>query len=264
MGTHQLINIAINAALLAGEKIMEVYASGDFAVTQKDDLSPLTAADLQAHLMISSLLEPTQIPILSEEGIHLAFTERAQWKTFWLVDPLDGTKEFISRNGEFTVNIALIEDNKSIAGIIYCPVSKELYVGLVGSGAWKIEHPELDCTFDWISTHGNRLPLTRMKDQYTVAVSRTHLDDQTIAYIDELKMLHPELQLISRGSSLKFCLLAEGTADIYPRFGPTMEWDTAAGHAIVKAIGKNVFQSDQHTELHYNKENLMNPHFIVL
>lgn len=264
MGTHHHINIAINAALRAGEKIMEVYTSGDFEVSLKDDSSPLTAADLQAHRMISSLLEPTQIPILSEEGIHLDFKERVHWKTFWLVDPLDGTKEFISRNGEFTVNIALIENNKSTAGIIYCPVSKELYVGLVGSGAWKIQQPEPECTLDWISTHGNRLPLDKMKNQYTVAASRTHLDDQTIGFIEDLKTLHPELQLIRRGSSLKFCLLAEGAADVYPRFGPTMEWDTAAGHAIIKAIGKNVFHTDQQTELNYNKENLTNPYFIAL
>ena len=264
MGTNQLLDIAINAALLAGEKIMEVYASGDLGITLKDDLSPLTLADRQAHLLIFRLLEPTQIPILSEEGIHLPFAERVHWKTFWLVDPLDGTKEFISRNGEFTVNIALIDKNKSMAGVVYSPVSKELYVGLVGSGAWKILNPKHDCTFDWILKHGTKLPLEKMKDQYTVAASRTHLDDQTIAFIEDLKKLHPALKLIRIGSSLKFCLLAEGTADIYPRFAPTMEWDTAAGHAIVKAAGKNIFHTDQQTEIHYNKENLMNPYFIVL
>ena len=264
MGTNHLMDTAIKAALLAGEKIMEVYASGDFEIAHKEDSSPLTLADRQAHLVISNLLETTGIPVLSEEGIHLPYPERKQWKTFWLVDPLDGTKEFISRNGEFTVNIALIEENKSIAGVIYSPVSKELYVGLVGSGAWKMVGPEQDCTLDRISKQGTKLPVNKMKGQYTVAASRTHLDDQTIAFIEDLKKLHPELRLIRMGSSLKFCLLAEGCADIYPRFAPTMEWDTAAGHALVKAVGKNVFLTDQQTEIHYNKENLMNPYFIVL
>lgn len=264
MKINYLIDTAINAALLAGEKIMEVYTSGDFGVAIKDDLSPLTLADRRAHNLISQVLESTQIPVLSEEGVHLAFAQRSQWKTFWLVDPLDGTKEFISRNGEFTVNIALIHENQSIAGVVYSPVSKELYIGLIGSGAWKIVNPEPDCTLDWISTHGNQLPLDKSNHDYTIAASRTHLDDQTVAFMEDLKKLHPELKIIRKGSSMKFCLLAEGTADIYPRFGPTMEWDTAAGHAIVKAAGKNIFHTDQQTELHYNKENLMNPYFIVL
>ncbi|HEY3370923.1 MAG TPA: 3'(2'),5'-bisphosphate nucleotidase CysQ [Prolixibacteraceae bacterium] len=264
MGTNDLINIAIRAALLAGEKIMEVYASGDFGIALKDDLSPLTLADRGAHQLISQVLESTHIPVLSEEGVHLAYAERSQWKTFWLVDPLDGTKEFISRNDEFTVNIALIDQTQPIAGLVYLPVSKALYVGLVGSGAWMTVDPKPDCTLEWISDNGKKLPLHQSKQDFTVAASRSHLDDQTQALIEELKKLHPDLQLIRKGSSLKFCLLAEGTADIYPRFGPTMEWDTAAGHALVKAAGKNVFQTDQHTELHYNKENLMNPYFIVL
>lgn len=264
MKTVQLIDIAIQAALLAGEKIMEVYASDDFQIVEKDDFSPLTKADREAHLQISNLLETTQIPILSEEGIHLHFDERKRWRTFWLVDPLDGTKEFISRNDEFTVNIALICENQPIAGVIYIPVSKELYVGIVDAGAYKIQNPERDCTYDWISIHGMKLPLPKAANEFTVAASRTHLDDQTVAFIEDLKKPHPDLKLIRKGSSLKLCMIAEGTADIYPRFGPTMEWDIAAGHAIVKAAGKNVFQTDRQTEIRYNKEDLLNPHFIVL
>lgn len=264
MVTSHLVDIAINAAIRAGEKIMEIYASGDFEIAQKDDFSPLTLADRQAHLLISKLLESTKLPLLSEEGIQPAFAERAHWKTFWLVDPLDGTKEFISRNDEFTVNIALIHENQSIAGVVYTPVSKDLYVGMIGLGAWKIGNPEPDCTLDWISKHGNRLPLVKMKDEFTVAASRTHLDSQTVAFIDDLKKIHPELKIIRKGSSLKFGLLAEGKADIYPRFGSTMEWDTAAGHAIVKAAGKNIYHTDQQREIAYNKENLTNPYFIVL
>ena len=264
MRPNQLLDIAINAALLAGEKIMEVYTSDDFEIVQKDDCSPLTLADREAHLLIDRLLESTQIPVLSEEGIHLPFAERGMWKTFWLVDPLDGTREFISRNGEFTVNIALITSNKSIAGVVYCPVSKALYVGLVGLGAWKVVNPEPGCSLDWISQHGVRLPMDHPKEAFTVAASRSHMDEITVAFMEELKQFHPELKITRKGSSLKFCLLAEGTADIYPRFGPTMEWDTAAGHAIVKAAGKNIYHTDQQTEIHYNKENLMNPYFIAL
>ena len=264
MGTIQLVNIALNAAVLAGEKIMEVYASNDFEISIKDDFSPLTLADRSAHILISNLLEPTLIPILSEEGVHLPFAERTLWKTFWLVDPLDGTKEFISRNDEFTVNIALIHENLSIAGVIYSPVSKELYVGIVGLGAWKTVKPEANCTIDWISKYGFKLPLDNSKNEFNVAASRTYFNDKTIAFIEVLKKDHPELKIIRKGSSIKFCLIAEGTADIYPRFGPTMEWDTAAGHAILKASGKNIFHIDQLTELRYNKENLLNPNFIAL
>jgi len=264
MGTKQLINIAINAAILAGEKIMEVYTSSDFEISIKDDSSPLTLADRNAHILISSLLEPTQIPVMSEEGIHLPYVERVKWKTFWLVDPLDGTKEFIRRNDEFTVNIALIHENLSSAGVIYSPVSKELYVGMVGLGAWKIVNPNPNCTLELIAEQGMKLPLNKTKDEFNVAASRSYFNEKTIAFIEVLKKDHPQLKIVRKGSSLKFCLIAEGTADIYPRFGPTMEWDTAAGHAIMKASGRNIYYIDQKTELHYNKENLLNPHFIAL
>lgn len=264
MITNQLIDIAINASLLAGKKIMEVYASNDFEAVEKDDLSPLTKADIEAHLQISNILAATQIPVLSEEGIHLDFAERALWKTFWLVDPLDGTKEFISRNDEFTVNIALIHENQPIAGVIYIPVYEELYVGIVGSGAWKIVNPETDCTVNQILQHGTKLPQTNKNTEYTVVASRTHLNAETGAFIENLKILHPELKIIRKGSSIKFCMIADGTADIFPHFGPTMEWDSAAGHAIVKAAGKNVFHTDRQTEIRYNKANLLNPHFIAI
>ncbi len=264
METGHLIENAIHAAILAGQKIMEVYSSCDFEVVEKEDLSPLTRADREAHLQIIKILASTKIPVLSEEGIHPSYAERNLWKTFWLVDPLDGTKEFISRNDEFTVNIALIYKNQPVAGVIYIPVSKELYVGIVGLGAWKILSPEQECTFEQIAKQGTNLPLTESSDKYTVAASRTHLDNETSVFIENLKKLHPELKIVRKGSSLKFCMIAEGTADIYPRFWPTMEWDTAAGHAIVKAAGKNIFHTDQKTEMRYNKENLMNPYFIAL
>ncbi|HCY42712.1 MAG TPA: 3'(2'),5'-bisphosphate nucleotidase [Prolixibacteraceae bacterium] len=264
MGTELLINKAINAALLAGEKIKEIYASNDFEIVEKDDFSPLTKADREAHQKIVNILESTKIPVLSEEGIHLDFAERSLWKSFWLVDPLDGTKEFISRNGEFTVNIALIRENRPIAGVIFIPVSGELYLGIVDEGAWKISNPELDITFKEISEKGTKLPIAKSSAGYIVAASRSHLNAETLAFIEDLKRDHPELEIIRKGSSLKMCMVAEGTASIYPKLGTTMEWDTAAGHAILKASGKNIFNTDLMSELTYNKENLQNPHFIAV
>lgn len=264
MGTVEFINKAINSALLAGEKIMEVYASNDFEIFEKNDFSPLTKADREAHLQIVNILEPTLIPVLSEEGSLFDFAERSRWETFWLVDPLDGTKEFISRNGEFTVNIALIQGNQPIAGVIFIPVSGEFYVGIVGEGAWKILNPELNSTLKLVSENGTKLPIAKSSAGYIVAASRSHLNAETLAFIENLKIDHPELEIIRKGSSLKLCQLAEGVVDIYPRFGPCMEWDTAAGHAILKAVGKNIFLPDLKTELTYNKENLQNPHFIAI
>lgn len=264
MEIFPLMDIAINAALLAGVKIMEVYASGDFGTTQKEDFSPITMADQHAHQIIASVLESTGLPLLSEEGIHLSYESRKHWKTFWMVDPLDGTKEFINRNGEFTVNIALIKENSPVAGIIYAPVSHELHVGIVGEGSWKIVNPQPDCTMDQVSRFGVSLPLNRKKRPFTVAVSRSHLSQKTAACLEDFRILHPDMQIIRIGSSLKFCLIAEGLADCYPRFGPIMEWDTAAGHALMKAVGKNVFSIDQNKEIRYNKENLLNPSFIVI
>lgn len=263
MRINQLINIAIHAALLAGESIMEVYASGDFGIIEKQDSSPLTYADSKAHTLIAQLLQPTQIPVLSEEGIHLPYAERALWKTCWLVDPLDGTKEFISGNGEFTVNIALIKENQSIAGIVYSPVSKELYAGIEGLGAWKMLSPDAACTVDQLSLYGTKLPADNHRKTFMITASRTHLDQQTIDFMEELKKHHPTIEIIRKGSALKFCLIAEGLADVYPRFAPTMEWDTAAGHALLKAVGKNIYLTDRQTELTYNKEDLTNPYFIA-
>jgi 3'(2'), 5'-bisphosphate nucleotidase len=264
MGIQPLMDIAINAALLAGKKIMEVYASGDFGTEQKEDFTPITIADRRAHQTIGAILESTQLPLLSEEGIHLPYAERKHWSSYWLVDPLDGTKEFIKRNGEFTVNIALMENGSPVAGIIYTPVTCTLHVGIVGIGAWKMTNPQADCSLEHLMYHGIQLPAHQEAHPFTVAISRSHLDQQTTSYLEELKIQHPGLQMIRIGSSLKFCLIAEGVADCYPRFGPIMEWDTAAGHALVKAVGKNVFLLDQTTEIIYNKENLKNPSFLAI
>jgi len=253
-----LLEIAMNAALLAGEKILEIYGEDDHGVEIKDDQSPLTRADKAAHRVIMDKLEPTAFPVLSEEGSAILYAERSQWGRFWMVDPLDGTKEFISRNGEFTVNIALIEDGKPVMGVVYAPVLDELYVGAEGKGAFLVKHALEE---PW---EIEELPKSNeFQSVLRVVGSRSHLNDETVAFVDGLRAHHPEIEMVQRGSSLKICMVAAGDADIYPRFGPTMEWDTAAGHAVVKAAGKSMVEAESGEELRYNKEDLLNPYFIV-
>jgi 3'(2'), 5'-bisphosphate nucleotidase len=230
---------------------MEIYA-GEFNVELKGDDSPLTCADQASHELIMSGLQKAypDIPVLSEEGVDIPYAERSRWKRFWLVDPLDGTKEFIKRNGEFTVNIALVEDGLVSAGVVYVPAQKKTYLGVRDKGAWlKVEESE---------------PVeikVREADQatgLTVVMSRSHPSPQLEAYLQDISVV----QALPVGSSLKLCVVAEGKADLYPRLGPTMEWDTAAGHAVVEAAGGTVTQVDG-KPLRYNKENLLNPYFIV-
>jgi len=264
MELHQLLDKAITATLLAGQKIRKVYAYSHFDIEVKDDLTPVTKADRLAHQEIMNELECTGLNILSEEGDQTDYSVRKNWDLFWMVDPLDGTKEFIKRNDEFTVNIALIRNNRSVAGVIYAPVTGEFYLGIPDLGAWKFINPPLDFTFQNMQDLGVKLPELKPAAEYTVAVSRSHLNHSTEKYIDELKEKHGSVEIIKKGSSLKIAMVAEGSANIYPKFGQTMEWDTAAGHAIAKAVGKNIFLPDLKTELTYNKENLRNPHFIVI
>jgi len=264
MEVIQLINKAINAALFAGIKIRDVYSSPSFDVQIKDDQTPVTIADHQAHEEILKQLEYTKLPILSEEGVHLRYSERKSWNLFWMVDPLDGTKEFIKRNDEFTVNIALIKDCHPIAGVIYAPVTGELYVGIPGTGAFKLLNPSEDCTFQTMQLSGIKLPEKSKSEELIVVVSRSHMNKETNIYIKDLEKRQESIRIINKGSSMKMCMVAEGTAHIYPKLGKTMEWDTAAGHAILKAAGRNIFQSDLKTELTYNKEDLQNPYFIAL
>lgn len=260
----QLIDKAITAALFAGIKIREVYASTDFDIQLKEDQTPVTIADQLAHDEIMERLKCTNLPVLSEEGIHLDYSERKNWDLFWLVDPLDGTKEFIKRNDEFTVNIALIQNCQPIAGVIYAPVTGELYAGIHGIGAFKLFNPSEDCNFQVLQLSGTKLPEKKVKNEYVVAISRSHMNRATEAFIETLRTEHPVFKIVSKGSSLKLCMIAEGSVDIYPKIGTIMEWDTAAGHAILKAAGKNIFLPDLKTELTYNKENLQNPHFIAI
>lgn len=251
----------INAALKGGEEILEVYNS-DFAVETKEDKSPLTEADKRAHLAIMKSLEKTGLPVLSEEGEQMNYSERKDWKQFWMVDPLDGTKEFVKRNGEFTVNIALIEDGKATMGVIYVPVTKDLY--FADTLAYKIEgFSEPTISINNLLGRAEQLPLPQTRTNYVVVGSRSHMSDETEAFIAEQKENHNEVDILSKGSSLKLCMVAEGAADAYPRFAPTMEWDTAAGQAIANASGAKVINWETKQTMQYNKENLLNSWFLV-
>lgn len=262
----QYIQTAVVAALQAGEAILAIYndPASDFEVERKADNSPLTIADRKAHAVISNLLAHTPYPLLSEEGKHLPYEERRLWNTLWIVDPLDGTKEFIKRNGEFTVNIALVQDGVPVLGVVYLPVKRELYVGAEGWGAFKwTDVCSIDQDWDAFVKRGVRLPQHEERSRFVIVASRSHLSPETQAYIDEMKKQHAEVELVSSGSSIKICLVAEGKADVYPRFAPTMEWDTAAGHAVAKAAGKEIYQAGKNEPLQYNKADLLNPWFIV-
>ena len=254
---------AILAAYRAGIEIIDVYGSS-FEVELKSDKTPLTEADLRAHKKIVEELKESDLPILSEEGRDIPYNERRAWKKFWMVDPLDGTKEFIKRNGEFTVNIALIEDQKPIMGVIYVPVTQTLYFGLEGKGAFKIAkfNGALGGVNDWIED-GKEIPIKEDSRPFTAVGSRSHPSQETTDFLNELTKEHGQLNLVYMGSSLKICLVAEGAADIYPRFAPTMEWDTAAGHGIALASGKDIIDHSTGKRMKYNKENLLNNWFIV-
>ncbi len=263
---QDLLPLAVRAALAAGEEILDVYARADFGVETKADLTPLTEADRRAHRAIRDGLASTGLPLLSEEGRPIPFEERRGWISFWLVDPLDGTKEFIKRNGEFTVNIALIRAGTPVLGVVFAPALEIIYAARQGFGAYKIGKKRLaagDVGSEAIITAGERLPAPRKDGVFRIVASRSHMTPETQAYVEAQKATRGEVELVSKGSSLKFCLVAEGAADVYPRFGPTMEWDTAAGHAVVAAAGCAVTQTDGTSPLLYNKEDLHNPWFIV-
>jgi 3'(2'), 5'-bisphosphate nucleotidase len=257
----ELIPLAIEAAIHAGHAILEVYQS-DFTVEKKEDKSPLTLADKKAHEIIDARLAPTSIPLLSEEGRMIPYDERKKWKELWIVDPLDGTKEFIKRNGEFTVNIALVQNEYTVFGVIYQPVTGSLYYGVTSDAAYGVNYKTGGSIPDIIQK-AEKLSRKNLPDVFTVVASRSHLSPETAAYIDEAKKVHGNVHMISSGSSLKLCMVASGLAHVYPRFAPTMEWDTAAGHAIVKAAGGNVYSHGTGEELKYNKPDLTNDWFIA-
>lgn len=257
-----LLQPIIRISRQAGAAIMDIYTK-DFSVYEKADASPLTEADLAAHnIIVDALANLSDFPILSEESANIEWSERKSWTTYWLVDPLDGTKEFIKKNGEFTVNIALIEKGVPVLGVVYAPAINETYAGSLGNGAYKLD------------SDGNKSTIvpqaTRDLDTIKVVGSRSHQSPEIKGFIDAL---NARSELVAMGSSLKLCLVAEGQAHLYPRLGPTSEWDTAAAHAVVKAAGGKVtvMQQNQYNvwedstnELQYNqKESLLNPYFLV-
>ncbi|GAB1855749.1 3'(2'),5'-bisphosphate nucleotidase CysQ [Flavobacteriaceae bacterium MHTCC 0001] len=262
----ELLLIAIKAALKAGEKILEIYSSNDIDVKLKVDDSPLTIADSKANEIINNYLEPTQIPIISEENKQTPYEIRKEWSKCWIVDPLDGTKEFIKRNGEFTVNIAMIENTKPILGVVYVPVTKTLYYAITeDKKAFKCKIKENSDVYleETLAESLEVRKVNKVKNVIKVVGSRSHKSKATQDFVKNLEQEGNEVVFVSKGSSLKFCVLAEGDANIYPRLAPTMEWDTAAGHAICNAVGLSACQVDKKEELQYNKENLLNPYFIV-
>ena len=262
MNFKELLLKAINASIEGGHTIMDVYAS-DFVVEHKEDKSPLTLADKNCNEVIERHLKGTDIPFLSEEGAKIPFSERENWEYSWLVDPLDGTKEFVKRNGEFTVNIALIHNGTPIMGVIYVPVKEELYFALEGMGAYKIERNTIIDNLDQLIAKSDKLPINYNRDNYVIVGSRSHMSAETEAFFEQKKKEHGEVEVMAIGSSLKLCMVAEGKADAYPRYAPTMEWDTGAGHAIAKMAGFSVTQYNTEKEVVYNKEDLLNPWFLV-
>jgi len=238
----------VNIAKEAGDIIMKIYKR-DFTIEYKEDKSPLTEADLASHHVIIKGLEKFNIPIMSEEGKEIPYEKRKEWEYYWCIDPIDGTKEFIKKNGEFTVNIALIYKKSPILGVVYAPALGDMYKAKKSEGAFK---------------NSQKLPLKtnkNPKELLRVVASKSHLSEETQDFIDKLKTKN--IEQISKGSSLKLCMVAEGEADIYPRLAPTMEWDTAAADAIVRESGKMIYQFEDSLPVVYNKKNLLNPWFIV-
>ncbi len=256
------LNTAIDAALAAGAEILKIYES-DFNVEIKQDDSPLTLADKNANDIIISFLKTTGIPIISEEIRELDFSERKDWSQCWIVDPLDGTKEFIKRNGEFTVNIALVKNGYPLLGVIYVPVSKTLYfTDQDHQSSKKITLKSENTSCEDIFGKAHSISPSISSGTIKIVGSRSHLNQETSNFIAEVERKN-QVEIVSIGSSLKFCLVAEGAAHIYPRFAPTMEWDTAAGDAICRAVGLEVIDQTTGKPMVYNKKNLLNNYFLV-
>ncbi len=247
-----ILNYLADAERKAGEAILGLYSSAVQAEF-KADSSPVTAADRLSHgVLVDYLARTSSFPVLSEEGKDIPYDVRRHWETFWLLDPLDGTREFISRNGEFTVNAALIRRGLPVMSAIYAPVKDLLYTAIKGGGAYRTAHGETV-----------RLPVDLRRKGCVVAGSRSHASREFDEYVQALRARHDDLVFLPAGSSLKFCLVAEGAADLYPRLGTTMEWDTAAGQLIVEEAGGRVVEAAGGRPLRYNKADLRNPHFIV-
>ena len=262
-----LLPFAFNAAVRAGAEIMKVYNNreGDDIEVKRDN-TPLTIADRLAHNKIKEVLGETRIPILSEEGREMLYDERKNWDMFWLVDPLDGTIEFIKGNNEFTVNIALMADNECVGAIVYVPYLGKMYFAERGCGAMLLEgiEPDENATYsnDAIRQNAKALPLASAShNRFRIAVSRSHQTAETADFVEQMRKIHSEVEIIEQGSSYKFCLMAEGVIDYYPRTTTTYEWDTAAAELILAEAGGKTHSLPDHKPLQYNKENLHNPWF---
>jgi len=273
-GPTPLLDAAIKAAFAAGREIMAVY-SRPVAVELKEDRTPLTEADKRAHAAIAEVLGGSGLPLLSEEGAKAPAAERQRWDQYWLVDPLDGTKEFIRRNGEFTVNIALMQrdaepagplgSHRPVAGVILVPAKDVLYFAWEGGGAYRLEEattlqgrPAYE-----LAASAKRLPMPHHRNAFTIVASRSHASPDTDAFIARMERIHGQVDTINMGSALKICIVAEGAADAYPRYAPTMEWDTAAGQAVAEAAGRALLDTSTGAPMRYNKHNLVNQWFIV-
>lgn len=264
---NNLLVTALSAAYHAGKEILKIYNT-EFSVEYKDDKSPLTLADKAGHGIIAEALMATDIPVLSEEGKKTDYDVRKNWSKLWIVDPLDGTKEFIRKNGEFTVNIALVENGKPVLGVIYVPVKDVMYFAEKSIGAYRMtafsEQSLQIISEEDLVKNSEKLPITlNGKSKRTVVASRSHLSPETEIFINSQKSEFGDVNIVSAGSSLKFCLVAEGLADVYPRYAPTMEWDTAAGQAIAEFSGCTVTEAKNNIALEYNKADLLNPWFVV-
>ena len=264
---QQLLAKAYNAAVRAGAVILEIYKREDYHVSLKNDSSPLTIADRRAHDTIKEYLGSTRIPILSEEGREMLYDERKNWELFWLVDPLDGTKEFINGNNEFTVNIALMSDNEAVASVVYVPYISRMFMAVKGGGAYVKENVVASATSeaDFVSIGEGLVSLpvaTKSNEPMRIAISRSHNTPETFAHIDAIRTCVPDVEVVEQGSSYKFCMLAEGTVDYYVRTSNTYEWDTAAGELILEEAGGSTVAIDSGKHLAYNKELLNNPHFV--
>ena len=250
--------IALKAIVEASKKIMEIYQE-DFSAIQKDDGSPVTKADLASSFIIREFLEETNIPITGEEGDKEDFENRKHWKESWCVDPLDGTKEFIKRNGEFAVNISLITKHKAAFGAIGSPVRKEVIFGGEEFGAYICRYQDIEDSTKWRKLN----TIDKVNEELIVATSRTHHSGNTLNVIRKAEEKYGKAGFLKKGSALKFFDLVEGRADLYPRFAPTMEWDISAGQAIFEAVGGEVLHAETMEPLMYNRPNLTNPYFIA-
>ena len=270
MDNISLLKLVIAAALQAGKEILKIYET-DFFVQTKSDNTPVTQADKAASDTIIKLLAETGIPVISEEEAILAFEVRKNWERVWLVDPLDGTKEFVKRNGEFTVNIGLVENGKPVIGVIYSPVFKEIYFAAIDLGSFKVKQHDVIAILNnenanvikELLKQAVKLPLQQLPKKYTIIASRSHLSKELNKHIDQLKNLYGEVDTINVGSSIKQCWVAEGKANEYLRLGTTMEWDTAAGQCILEQAGCALIDLETNLPMRYNKENLKNSFFIA-